>query len=107
MLLINHGVPANFKAHMETLKKKGNMAIIMSPQDNMSITVWHDSKVTCAISNCHTPLIVSTHHQMKGQVEQTELPCPLMLAEYNRNMGAINDFDCLMSFLCLEVVQEA
>jgi hypothetical protein len=40
---------------------------------------------------------------MKGRVNRTEVQCPLVFAEYNRNMGAIDDFDRLLSFLSVRL----
>jgi hypothetical protein len=40
---------------------------------------------------------------MKGRTDKVELPCPLPFAEYNMNMGAIDDFDCLLSFLSVRL----
>jgi hypothetical protein len=91
------------KAHMGTLKTKGDMAIVMSPRDNISIMAWLDSKVAVAISNCHPPAVVMMRRRMKGLMDEQELPCPLTFAEYNANMGAIDDFDRLLSFLTVRL----
>eukprot|EP00961_Rhodomonas_salina_P230346 3113023-Rhodomonas_salina.1 len=65
----------------------------MSPQDNISICAWHDSKIELCITNVHPPCCVVTRLRMKGMVGQQEINCPLPFAKYNSNMGAIDDFD--------------
>eukprot|EP00961_Rhodomonas_salina_P285714 3861074-Rhodomonas_salina.1 len=71
----------------------------MSRDDNISIMAWHDSKVVVCISNIHPPACVLTHRRMKGRADRTELNCPLAFVEYNNTMGAIDDFDRLLSFI--------
>jgi hypothetical protein len=41
---------------------------------------------------------VKVRRRMKGRAQPLELDCPLALAKYNQWMGAIDDFDRLMSF---------
>ncbi len=100
---MNNGVPMQFKDHIQGMTAKGDRAIIMLTEEDISICAWHDSKVAVAISNCHPPSIVSTHLRMKGLANRTEVQCPLVFTEYNWNMGAINDFDRLLSFLSVRL----
>jgi len=62
-----------------------------------------DSKVAVCISNVHPPACVLTRRRMKGRTDRVQLPCPLPFAEYNQNMGGIDDFDRLLSFLSVKL----
>jgi len=81
----------------KNLDVKGQMAVVMEPRDNISIYVWHDSKTVFGITNAHPHIELKCQRQQKGLADKVEYPCPLMFAEYNRNMGAVDDFDRLMS----------
>jgi hypothetical protein len=70
----------------------------MSLDDNISIYAWMDSKAVACISNVHPAMAVKVSRRTKGRAQPLELDCPLALAEYNQWMGAIDDFDRLMSF---------
>eukprot|EP00961_Rhodomonas_salina_P294938 3934979-Rhodomonas_salina.1 len=59
---------------------------------------WCDSKVVFCVSNVHPPILVTAQCWMKGRADWWEGPCPLPMREYNFLMGAIDDFDHLMSF---------
>eukprot|EP00961_Rhodomonas_salina_P080395 1081669-Rhodomonas_salina.1 len=40
---------------------------------------------------------------MKGRADRMELTCPLAFAGYNASMGAIDDFDRLLSFMSVKL----
>ena len=81
------------------MKEKGEAHFI----DNILIHTWMDSKAAVSNTNCHPCALVKTTCQMKGLTEKVELPCQLPFMEYNLNMGAINDFDQLLSFLSVRL----
>jgi hypothetical protein len=100
---MNNRVPHTLQEIMATMKEKGTSHVIMSPQDNLLIWAWMDSKAAVCITNCHQFTVVATRRRMKGRTDRPELPCPLPFSEYNMNMGAIDDFDCLMSFMSVRL----
>eukprot|EP00961_Rhodomonas_salina_P273960 3701515-Rhodomonas_salina.2 len=67
---------------------------------------WHGTtaRLQCVSSNIHPPVCVLTSRQMKGLADRTELNCPLAFAEYNASMGAIDNFDQLLSFMWVKLL---
>ena len=102
-LRLDRGVPHHLRQHMRQMKQKGDCAVVQSPNDELTISAWVDSKVAVCISNVHPPACVLTRRRMKGRTDRVQLPCPLPFAEYNQNMGGIDDFDRLLSFLSVKL----
>eukprot|EP00961_Rhodomonas_salina_P100230 1348314-Rhodomonas_salina.1 len=95
---LDRGVPDKLKEQMTKLKEKGACCFVQSLQDDLLMWVWVDSKPVVCISNVHPAAVVTAERLMKGQAVQWMGPCPLQMEEYNGWMGAIDDFDHLMSF---------
>eukprot|EP00961_Rhodomonas_salina_P114726 1543361-Rhodomonas_salina.1 len=66
---MDRGVLQHLKEHMTSkMKEKGDCACVQSPQDDLTISAWHDSKV--AVCNIHPPSVVMTKRRMKGRADR-------------------------------------
>jgi len=105
---LGHGIYGTLRSHRgitpqmqeiaKTLTKKGDHAFQISADASTVIWAWHDSKVCFGITNIHPVACLICHRRMKGRADGVYFPCPLMFSEYNKWMGAIDDFDRLLSF---------
>jgi hypothetical protein len=60
-------------------------------KDHLVISAWHDSGIAMAISNVHPYFSVTVECCTEGRADLIMLPEPLILAEYNSWMGAIDN----------------
>ena len=99
----DRGAPIDLIEAGKGLQNQGDWAFMQCPADNMTIIVWNDSAVVYSISNCHPCYATEVERRKKGSVVKVQIQCPVQLAEYNRIMGAIDDFDQLLAFLSVRL----
>lgn len=63
--------------------------------DGISFLKWIDKRVVMMVSNYHTPDLVGTVQRKTKDGENEDICCPLMIKDYNSNMGFVDKADML------------
>lgn len=65
-------------------------------QKNVAFVVWQDSKEVLLMSNAFHPKVAQTHvTRTEKDGSKKNVPCPLVVKEYNKRMGGVDHFDQL------------
>lgn len=62
---------------------------------HVAATKWMDSKPVCMLSTAHNPSRAASVNRKMKDGSKTNVSCPEVVSEYNRNMGGVDRFDQL------------
>lgn len=65
--------------------------------DGIVCLKWMDKKSILFLDNFHNPSDTQTVNRKKKDGSQEEISCPLLVKDYNKNMGYVDKFDMLKS----------
>lgn len=74
------------------LKERGKIDYKLSDTD-IAVFKWQDNKPVNLISNFRDDETTVTRTQKDGR--KTHVPCPMAMADYNKNMGGVDKADML------------
>lgn len=63
----------------------------------ISLVKWKDKRSVHLISNYHNPMETATVKRRNKCGEKEDIPCPLVLVDYNQNMNCVDKLDQLKS----------
>ena len=83
------------------LKKKGRGSFdcFFNNEYNVSLVTWFDNRAVL-LSSTHLAVdpVVQVKRFDKKEKQRIDVPCPIIVYDYNQHMGAIDKFDMLMSY---------
>jgi len=85
----------------EKIKNRGEYESFVS-DTGISATKWMDNKEVHILSNYHNPNDLSIVQRKKKDGNKIQISCPSSIADYNKNMNAVDKFDQLMSSYSLD-----
>jgi hypothetical protein len=91
------------KSGKRRLQDKGAWFFQVDPSDNTVAYCWRDSGVTTFISDSHGLREGSVLRRVPGRAGRTQIKCPQVAVDYNKDVTAVDDFDRLVALhsVCL------
>lgn len=65
--------------------------------DGLAALKWMDRRSVLFLSNHHNPSILGLASRKKKDGSREDIPCPLLVKQYNAHMGYVDRFDMLKS----------
>eukprot|EP00961_Rhodomonas_salina_P232701 3143764-Rhodomonas_salina.1 len=95
----DRGAPIDLIEAAKDLKEQGDYVFMQCEAESLLLVAWKDSSTVYSISNGHPNATTFVERRKKGCAAKESIQSPIQLAEYNRSMGAIDDFDQLLAFM--------
>lgn len=68
----------------------------------LSVIKWRDKRSVHLISNFHDPNVSTEVKRKEKDGSATQVPCPQMLVDYNKNMNFVDKFDQIKGTYCVD-----
>ncbi|CAH1974499.1 unnamed protein product [Acanthoscelides obtectus] len=88
------GIPTDVKEDKASKRGESDFRVT---DDGITFCKWKDKRVVAMASNFHMPGIIETVERKKKDGERETIACPVIIKNYNANMGYVDKADILKS----------